>query len=56
MIKSLVQTSNTSAFKVSKALPLKLFENQSERMYDKNHNKFYNDIDKSRCIYEGKSS
>ena len=28
----------------------------TKRMYDKNHNKFYNDIDKSRCLYEGKCS
>ena len=28
----------------------------TKRMYDKSHNKFYNDIDKSRCSYEGKCS
>ena len=32
------------------------FENQSKRMYDKSHHKFYNDIDKSLCSYEGNCS
>lgn len=35
---------------------ISLFENQSKRMYDKNHHKYYNDIDESRCTYEGHCS
>ena len=35
---------------------MSLFGNQSKRMYDKNHHKYYNDIDESRCIYEGHCS